>query len=144
MKNFAKGCSVRTIRSFGNFEINPLRLPNSFYNNSLLQKKILLFRVKNKEDHSEGCSFYEELISNEEVIRLIESKKEVDEERLKFLIEMNMRNALNLLRKQNNESLISKQEINNNSKKSINNKNRTQEVNTMKRVHISNLLKKQV
>lgn len=36
MKNFAKGCSVRTIRSFGNFEINPLRLPNSFYNNSLL------------------------------------------------------------------------------------------------------------
>ena len=29
MKNFAKGCSVRTIRSFGNFEINPLRFINS-------------------------------------------------------------------------------------------------------------------
>ena len=52
-----------------------------------------------------------------------------------------MRNALNLLRKQNNESLISKQEINNKPKKSINNKNRVQEVNTIKRVHISNLLK---
>lgn len=143
MKNFAKGCSVRTIRSFGNFEINPLRLPNSFYNNSLLQKKILLFRVKNKEDHSEGCSFYEDFIPNQELVRLIESKEEV-EELLYFLIEMNMRNVLNLLRRQKTESLISKQEINNNSKKSINNKNRTQEVNTMKRVHISNLLKKQV
>ena len=95
------------------------------------QQKKTFFRVNKKENHSEGCSFYEELISNEEVIRLIESKKEVDEERLKFLIEMNMRNALNLLRKQ----------INNNPKKSINNKNRTQEVNTIKRVHISNLLK---
>ena len=105
------------------------------------QQKKTFFRVNNKENHSEGCSFYEELISNEEVIRLIESKKEVDEERLKFLIEMNMRNALNLLRKQNTESLISKQEINNNPKKSINNKNRVQEVNTIKRVHISNLLK---
>ena len=105
------------------------------------QQKKTFFRVNKKENHSEGCSFYEELISNEEVIRLIESKKEVDEERLKFLIEMNMRNALNLLRKQNTESLISKQEINNNPKKSINNKNRTQEVNTIKRVHISNLLK---
>ena len=105
------------------------------------QQKKTFFRVNNKENHSEGCSFYEELISNEEVIRLIESKKEVDEERLKFLIEMNMRNALNLLRKQNNESLISKQEINNKPKKSINNKNRVQEVNTIKRVHISNLLK---
>ena len=105
------------------------------------QQKKTFFRVNNKENHSEGCSFYEELISNEEVIRLIESKKEVDEERLKFLIEMNMRNALNLLRRQNPESLISKQEINNNPKKSINNKNRTQEVNTIKRVHISNLLK---
>ena len=105
------------------------------------QQKKTFFRVNNKENHSEGCSFYEELISNEEVIRLIESKKEVDEERLKFLIEMNMRNALNLLRKQNTESLISKQEIKNNPKKSINNKNRTQEVNTIKRVHISNLLK---
>lgn len=104
------------------------------------QQKKTFFRVNNKENHSEGCSFYEELISNEEVIRLIESKKEVDEERLKFLIEMNMRNALNLLRKQNTESLISKQEINN-PKKSINNKNRVQEVNTIKRVHISNLLK---
>ena len=52
-----------------------------------------------------------------------------------------MRNALNLLRRQNTESLISKQEINNNPKKSINNKNRVQEVNTIKRVHISNLLK---
>ena len=143
MKNFAKGCSVRTIRSFGNFEINPLRLPNSFYNNSLLQKKILLFRVKNKEDHSEGCSFYEDFIPNQELVRLIESKEEV-EELLYFLIEMNMRNVLNLLRRQKTESLISKQEINNNPKKSINNKNRTQEVNTMKRVHISNLLKKQV
>ena len=105
------------------------------------QQKKTFFRVNNKENHSEGCSFYEELISNEEVIRLIESKKEVDEERLKFLIEMNMRNALNLLRKQNTESLISKQEINKNPKKSINNKNRVQEVNTIKRVHISNLLK---
>ena len=105
------------------------------------QQKKTFFRVNNKENHLEGCSFYEELISNEEVIRLIESKKEVDEERLKFLIEMNMRNALNLLRKQNTESLISKQEINNNPKKSINNKNRVQEVNTIKRVHISNLLK---
>ena len=105
------------------------------------QQKKTFFRVNNKENHSEGCSFYEELISNEEVIRLIESKKEVDEERLKFLIEMNMRNALNLLRKQNTESLISKQEINNKPKKSINNKNRVQEVNTIKRVHISNLLK---
>ena len=105
------------------------------------QQKKTFFRVNNKENHSEGCSFYEELISNEEVIRLIESKKEVDEERLKFLIEMNMRNALNLLRKQNTESLISKQEINNNPKKSINNKIRVQEVNTIKRVHISNLLK---
>ena len=105
------------------------------------QQKKTFFRVNNKKKHSEGCSFYEELISNEEVIRLIESKKEVDEERLKFLIEMNMRNALNLLRRQNTESLISKQEINNNPKKSINNKNRVQEVNTIKRVHISNLLK---
>ncbi len=99
--------------------------------------------MKNKEDHSEGCSFYEDFIPNQELVRLIESKEEV-EELLYFLIEMNMRNALNLLRKQNTESLISKQEINNNPKKSINNKNRTQEVNTMKRVHISNLLKKQV
>ena len=105
------------------------------------QQKKTFFRVNNKKKHSEGCSFYQELISNEEVIRLIESKKEVDEERLKFLIEMNMRNALNLLRRQNTESLISKQEINNNPKKSINNKNRVQEVNTIKRVHISNLLK---
>jgi len=105
------------------------------------QQKKTFFRVNNKENHSEGCSFYEELISNEEVIRLIESKKEVDEERLKFLIEMNMRNALNLLRRQNSESLKSKQEINNNPKKSINNKNKTQEVNTIKKVHISNLLK---
>ena len=138
MKNFAKGCSVRTIRSFGNFEINPLR-----FLNSLLQKKYYFFRVKNKEDHSEGCSFYEDFIPNQELVRLIESKEEV-EELLYFLIEMNMRNVLNLLRRQKTESLISKQEINNNPKKSINNKNRTQEVNTMKRVHISNLLKKQV
>lgn len=39
MENFAKvakGCSVRTIRSFGNFEINPLCFLNSFCNNSLL------------------------------------------------------------------------------------------------------------
>jgi len=33
-----------------------------------------------------------------------------------------MRNVLNLLRRQKTESLISKQEINNNPKKSINNK----------------------
>ena len=90
--------------------------------------------MKNKEDHSEGCSFYEDFIPNQELVRLIESKEEV-EELLYFL---------NLLRRQKTESLISKQEINNNPKKSINNKNRTQEVNTMKRVHISNLLKKQV
>ena len=113
MKNFARGCSVRTIRSFGNFKINPLRFPNSFCNNSLLQKKILLFRVKNKKYHSEGCSFYEDFIPNQELVRLIESKEEV-EELLYFLIEMNMRNVLNLLRRQKTESLISKQEINNN------------------------------
>ena len=105
------------------------------------QQKKTFFRVNNKENHSEGCSFYEEFMPNQEVVTLIESEKEEDKERLKFLIEMNMRNALNLLRKQNTESLISKQEINNNPKKSINNKNRVQEVNTIKRVHISNLLK---
>ena len=105
------------------------------------QQKKTFFRVNNKEDHSEDCSFYQEFVPNQEVVRLMKSKEEVDEERLKFLIEMNMRNALNLLRKQNTESLISKQEINNNPKKSINNKNRVQEVNTIKRVHISNLLK---
>ena len=108
------------------------------------KQKTVYFRVENKEDHSEDCSFYQEFVPNQEVVRLMKSKEEVDEERLKFLIEMNMRNALNLLRKQNTESLISKQEINNNPKKSINNKNRVQEVNTIKRVHISNLLKKQV
>lgn len=105
------------------------------------KQKTVYFRVENKEDHSEDCSFYQEFVPNQEVVRLMKSKEEVDEERLKFLIEMNMRNALNLLRKQNTESLISKQEINNNPKKSINNKNRVQEVNTIKRVHISNLLK---
>lgn len=99
--------------------------------------------MNNKENHSEGCSFYEELISNEEVIRLIESKKEVDEERLKFLIEMNMRNALNLLRRLNAEPLINKVRIenSNNSKNTANNKNRTQEVKSITRVNISNLLK---
>ena len=107
------------------------------------QQKKTFFRVNNKEYHSKGCSFYEDFIPNQELVRLIESKEEV-EELLYFLIEMNMRNVLNLLRRQKTESLISKQEINNNPKKSINNKNRTQEVNTMKRVHISNLLKKQV
>lgn len=105
------------------------------------QQKKTFFRVNNKEYHSEGCSFYEEFMPNQEVVKLIKSEKEVDKERLKFLIEMNLRNALNLLHRQNSESLKSKQEINNNPKKSINNKNKTQEVNTIKKVHISNLLK---
>ena len=105
------------------------------------QQKKTFFRVNNKEYHSEGCSFYEEFMPNQEVVKLIKSEKEVDKERLKFLIEMNLRNALNLLHRQNSESLKSKQGINNNPKKSINNKNKTQEVNTIKKVHISNLLK---
>jgi len=76
-------------------------------------------------------------------VRLIKSEKEVDKERLKFLIEMNMRNALNLLRRQNTEPLINKVGIenSNNPKKTTNNKNKTQEVKSITRVNISNLLK---
>ena len=107
------------------------------------KQKTAYFRVENKEDHSEDCSFYQEFIPNQEVVRLIKSEKEVDKERLKFLIEMNMRNALNLLRRLNAEPLINKVGIenSNNSKNTANNKNRTQEVKSITRVNISNLLK---
>ena len=107
------------------------------------KQKTAYFRVENKEDHSEDCSFYQEFIPNQEVVRLIKSEKEVDKERLKFLIEMNMRNALNLLRRQNTEPLINKVGIenSNNPKKTTNNKNKTQEVKSITRVNISNLLK---
>lgn len=56
---------------------------------------------------------------------------------------MNMRNALNLLRRLNAEPLINKVGIenSNNSKNTANNKNRTQEVKSITRVNISNLLK---
>ena len=107
------------------------------------KQKTVYFRVENREDHLEDCSFYQEFIPNQEVVRLIKSEKEVDKERLKFLIEMNMRNALNLLRRQNTEPLINKVRIenSNNSKNTANNKNRTQEVKSITRVNISNLLK---
>ena len=107
------------------------------------KQKTAYFRVENKEDHSEDCSFYQEFIPNQEAVRLIKSEKEVDKERLKFLIEMNMRNALNLLRRQNTEPLINKVGIenSNNPKKTTNNKNRTQEVKSITRINISNLLK---
>ena len=107
------------------------------------KQKTAYFRVENKEDHSEDCSFYQEFVPNQEVVRLIESKEEVDKERLEFLIEINMRNALNLLRRLNAEPLINKVGIenNNNSKNTTNDKNRTQEVKSITRVNISNLLK---
>lgn len=107
------------------------------------KQKTVYFRVENREDHLEDCSFYQKSISNQEVVRLIKSEKEVDKERLKFLIEMNMRNALNLLRRLNAEPLINKVGIenSNNSKNTANNKNRTQEVKSITRVNISNLLK---
>ena len=107
------------------------------------KQKTIYFRVENREDHLEDCSFYQEFIPNQEVVRLIKSEKEVDKERLKFLIEMNMRNALNLLRRQNTEPLINKVGIenSNNPKKTTNNKNRTQEVKSITRINISNLLK---
>ena len=107
------------------------------------KQKTVYFRVENREDHLEDCSFYQKSISNQEVVRLIKSEKEVDKERLKFLIEMNMRNALNLLRRQNTEPLINKVGIenSNNPKKTTNNKNKTQEVKSITRVNISNLLK---
>ena len=107
------------------------------------KQKTVYFRVENREDHLEDCSFYQKSISNQEVVRLIKSEKEVDKERLKFLIEMNMRNALNLLRRQNTEPLINKVGIenSNNPKKTTNNKNRTEEVKSITRVNISNLLK---
>ena len=107
------------------------------------KQKTVYFRVENREDHLEDCSFYQEFIPNQEVVRLIKSEKEVDKERLKFLIEMNMRNALNLLRRLNAEPLINKVGIenSNNSKNTANNKNRTQEVKSITRVNISNLLK---
>ena len=107
------------------------------------KQKTVYFRVENREDHLEDCSFYQEFIPNQEVVRLIKSEKEVDKERLKFLIEMNMRNALNLLRRQNTEPLINKVGIenSNNPKKTTNNKNRTEEVKSITRVNISNLLK---
>ena len=107
------------------------------------KQKTAYFRVENKEDHSEDCSFYQEFVPNQEVVRLIESKEEVDKERLEFLIEINMRNALNLLRRLNAEPLINKVGIenSNNSKNTTNDKNRTQEVKSITRVNISNLLK---
>ena len=107
------------------------------------KQKTVYFRVENREDHLEDCSFYQKSISNQEVVRLIKSEKEVDKEPLKFLIEMNMRNALNLLRRLNAEPLINKVGIenSNNSKNTANNKNRTQEVKSITRVNISNLLK---
>ena len=107
------------------------------------KQKTAYFRVENKEDHSEDCSFYQEFVPNLEVVRLIESKEEVDKERLEFLIEINMRNALNLLRRLNAEPLINKVGIenSNNSKNTTNDKNRTQEVKSITRVNISNLLK---
>ncbi|MEB3015151.1 hypothetical protein [Capnocytophaga gingivalis] len=107
------------------------------------KQKTVYFRVENREDHLENCSFYQKSISNQEVVRLIKSEKEVDKERLKFLIEMNMRNALNLLRRLNAEPLINKVGIenSNNSKNTANNKNRTQEIKSITRVNISNLLK---
>lgn len=107
------------------------------------KQKTAYFRVENKEDHSEDCSFYQEFVPNQEVVRLMESKEEVDKERLEFLIEINMRNALNLLRRLNAEPLINKVRIenSNNSKNTANNKNRTQEVKSITRVNISNLLK---
>ena len=90
------------------------------------KQKTIYFRVENREDHLEDCSFYQEFIPNQEVVRLIKSEKEVDKERLKFLIEMNMRNALNLLRRQNTEPLINKVGIenSNNPKKTTNKQNR--------------------
>ena len=107
------------------------------------KQKTVYFRVENKEDHSEDCSFYQEFVPNQEVVRLMKSKEEVDKERLEFLIEMNMRNALNLLRRLNAEPLINKVGIenSNNSKNTANNKNRTQEVKSITRVNVSNLLK---
>ena len=107
------------------------------------KQKTAYFRVENKEDHSEDCSFYQEFVPNQEVVRLMESKEEVDKERLEFLIEINMRNTLNLLRRLNAEPLINKVRIenSNNSKNTANNKNRTQEVKSITRVNISNLLK---
>ena len=107
------------------------------------KQKTAYFRVENKEDHSEDCSFYQEFIPNQEVVRLMESKEEVDKERLEFLIEINMRNALNLLRRLNAEPLMNKVGIenSNNSKNTTNNKNRTQEVKSITRINISNLLK---
>lgn len=107
------------------------------------KQKTAYFRVENREDHLEDCSFYQEFVPNQEVVRLMESKEEVDKERLEFLIEINMRNTLNLLRRLNAEPLINKVRIenSNNSKNTANNKNRTQEVKSITRVNISNLLK---
>lgn len=64
------------------------------------------FASNRKDEHDQDCQHYEEFVKTDKLTQLIESDKEEDQERIRFLIRSNINAALRLLLK-DRESKIS-------------------------------------
>ncbi|WP_421497843.1 hypothetical protein [Flavobacterium columnare] len=63
------------------------------------KQKGTYFASNRKDEHSEDCQHYREFIVNKNIVKLINSEISEDKERLRFLIDSNLRSSLNLLQK---------------------------------------------
>ena len=107
------------------------------------EKKVPYFASNRKDEHNTDCQHYEEFITNKKITKLVDSKDIEDAKRLNFLVENNLRSAINLLL----EKDIIKKETKTSTKtlttrrKTKNNTN-TYKQESIQRVSIKNLYKK--
>ena len=109
----------------------------------LVKKQIAkpYFSSNRKDEHEEDCQYYREFISNEAILRLVESKSIKDQERLEFLINSNLDSSIRLLLKDIKTPLTNATrpiETTPNLSQSNNNKKVYQKEN-IPRIHIKNL-----
>lgn len=109
------------------------------------KEKIKPYFASDRNDkHLKDCQFYEEFISNKNLIKLIDSKNIEDKKRLNFLIDNGLQGAINILIKNRLEKLETEQNSikENNSYGSPLVSSNTYKRESITRVNIKNLIKR--
>lgn len=117
-------------------EIAPIHIVN--------KQKGAYFASNRKEEHSEDCQHYREFIANKNLVKLINSEIPEDEERLRFLINSNLRSSLNLLQKKiiGDLDFLTYDRANQIERNFKNPKSDTYARENIPRIHIKNISKK--